>query len=128
MDKKDRRKALKALAVGAPAVWAKPVVDSVVLPAHAQTSFPAGCYQVSYVEGVIDGVLSIYWEGGIGASQSTTFTYSLSKCAGTGVDYVAGSVVVAESEQDALDSGIGCIEGVYSSPDLPGNLLFFLCD
>ena len=36
----NRRKALKALAIGAPAVWAKPVVDSVMLPAHASTS---GC-------------------------------------------------------------------------------------
>ena len=33
-----RRKALKALAIGAPAVWAKPVVDSVLLPAHADAS------------------------------------------------------------------------------------------
>ncbi len=33
-----RRKALKALAVAAPAVWAKPAVDSVVLPAHATTT------------------------------------------------------------------------------------------
>ena len=30
-----RRKALKALAIGAPAAWAKPVVDSMVLPVHA---------------------------------------------------------------------------------------------
>ena len=34
MNKNNRRKALKALAVTAPAVWAKPVVDTVVLPAH----------------------------------------------------------------------------------------------
>ena len=33
-----RRKALKALAIGAPAMWTKPVVDSVVLPAHANGS------------------------------------------------------------------------------------------
>lgn len=35
MSKKNRRKALKMLAVGAPAVWAKPIVNSVALPAHA---------------------------------------------------------------------------------------------
>ena len=29
-----RRKALKAIAIGAPAVWAKPMVNSVMLPAH----------------------------------------------------------------------------------------------
>ena len=38
MNKKSRRKALKALAAAAPVVWAKPVVDSVVLPAHAEVS------------------------------------------------------------------------------------------
>jgi hypothetical protein len=38
MNKNSRRKVLKALAVGAPAVWAKPAVNSVVLPAHAETS------------------------------------------------------------------------------------------
>ena len=30
-----RRKAIKALTVGAPAVWVKPEVDSLLLPAHA---------------------------------------------------------------------------------------------
>ena len=43
MDKKARRNALKALAVGAPAIWAKPVVDSVVIPAHAVTSTCPPC-------------------------------------------------------------------------------------
>ena len=41
----NRRKALKVLAVGAPAVWAKPVVDSVALPAHGATS--CGCEVIS---------------------------------------------------------------------------------
>ena len=36
MDKTDRRKALKAFAVGS--VWTAPVVSSVVLPVHAATS------------------------------------------------------------------------------------------
>ena len=38
MNKESRRKLLKGLALGVPAVWAKPIVDSVLLPAHAQTS------------------------------------------------------------------------------------------
>ena len=46
MNRKNRRKALKALAVGAPIVWAKPVVDSVVLPAHASTTC-LGCVDVT---------------------------------------------------------------------------------
>ena len=35
MNASSRRNALKALAVGVPAVWAKPVVETVILPAHA---------------------------------------------------------------------------------------------
>ena len=35
---KTRRKALKAVAVGAPIVWCKPVVEGIVLPAHASTT------------------------------------------------------------------------------------------
>lgn len=38
MGKNDRRQALKAIAAGAPAVWAKPFVNSVVLPTHALTT------------------------------------------------------------------------------------------
>ncbi|GMR05679.1 MAG: hypothetical protein BMS9Abin25_0254 [Gammaproteobacteria bacterium] len=44
-----RRKALKAIGVGGvlagtiPGSWTKPIVKSVVLPAHAQTSAPVAC-------------------------------------------------------------------------------------
>ena len=38
MNKNERRKALKVLAVSTPVVWTRPVVDSVVLPVHAQTT------------------------------------------------------------------------------------------
>ena len=64
MDKKSRRNALKALAVGAPVVWAKPVVDSVALPAHASLSgcrIPAGCVWIWD-----DSDLSYDWPGGTG--------------------------------------------------------------
>ncbi len=46
MNKKTRRNVLKGLAVTLPATWAKPVVNSVVLPAHGGTTLtcPAGCY------------------------------------------------------------------------------------
>ena len=38
MGNKKRRQAIKALGMGAPAIWAKPAVNSVILPAHANTS------------------------------------------------------------------------------------------
>lgn len=38
MTETTRRKAIKGLAATAPVLWAKPIVDSVMLPVHAQTS------------------------------------------------------------------------------------------
>jgi hypothetical protein len=38
MNEKSRRNILKGLAVGTPMVWAKPVVESVMLPAHAEST------------------------------------------------------------------------------------------
>ena len=38
MTEKSRRKVLKGLAVTLPAIWATPVVESVILPAHAAAS------------------------------------------------------------------------------------------
>ena len=38
MSNRLRRDALMMMAVGAPIIWAKPVVDSVILPVHAVTS------------------------------------------------------------------------------------------
>lgn len=49
MTKEHRRKILKGLAVTLPAAWSAPLVKSVVLPAHAQTSqceAPPGCYTI----------------------------------------------------------------------------------
>ena len=64
MNKKSRRNVLKGLAVGAPIVWAKPVVDSVLLPAHALSSCDlSGCFLNSHGDGsyrIIDGYLIHY--------------------------------------------------------------------
>ena len=38
MKQKSRRKVLKGLAVTLPATWVTPIVEGVILPAHAQTS------------------------------------------------------------------------------------------
>jgi hypothetical protein len=39
LTKESRRNVLKGLAVTVPAVWATPIVESVILPAHAGGSF-----------------------------------------------------------------------------------------
>ena len=43
MTQKTRRKVLKGLAVTIPAAWTTPVVESVILPAHAGGSFIPEC-------------------------------------------------------------------------------------
>ncbi len=64
MNKKSRRNILKGLAVGAPAVWAKPVVDSIVLPAHGATTGGAGCLQYSTTPNWVDFNGGNYIPGG----------------------------------------------------------------
>ena len=43
MNKKLRRKVLRGMAVSVPVAWSAPIVQSVVLPAHAATSFDRFC-------------------------------------------------------------------------------------
>ena len=72
MKKNDRRKALKALAVGGavlPTQWAKPVVDSVVLPAHAT---------LTTITCIFDGVTT---DTGTDTTERAFFSYT-----GTGTD------------------------------------------
>lgn len=64
MSQTPRRRTLKNLALVLPAAWATPVVTSVVLPAHAQTSTcgaPEGCYRSPG-----GSSQSFFWPGGTG--------------------------------------------------------------
>ncbi len=74
---KIKREILKGLAVGAPAVWAKPVVDSVVLPAHATTSC-SGCVQIDDEPNA--------WAGLAPGKISELPVYFNSSCSGTNPD------------------------------------------
>ena len=65
MKTQKRRNALKLLAVGAPVVWAKPIVSSVILPVHAETS--PNCGPATLSVGIEPPIPD---EGGF-----TTFTY-----------------------------------------------------
>ena len=63
---KSKRNLVKTLGVASVglASWKKPVVDSISLPAHAQTTgctLPAGCYEIES-----DGFSFITWDGGVG--------------------------------------------------------------
>ena len=54
---KDRRELLKGLVVGS--VWATPVVSSVVLPVHAETT---GCDGLVDVSIAFSGTTRVFWE------------------------------------------------------------------
>jgi hypothetical protein len=94
MNKKSRRNVLKGLAVGVPATWAKPVVDSVVLPAHANVSCGVGqeCFPR------LSGRQSFDWPGGQGPHDVTFY-----KSTGCGTDpwEITYLVVLAESQEIA---------------------------
>ena len=77
---KDRRELLKGLAVGS--VWATPVVSSVVLPVHADTS---GCGGIEPGCTIIWNESYYQWPGGTGPHQITDYwfrTVDSSSCAG----------------------------------------------
>lgn len=72
MAQKSRRKLLKGLGISIPTVWAAPIIDAVLLPAHAQTtggcSLPEGCFEV---EGIPDRFFK--WPGGGGVAENVPF-------------------------------------------------------
>jgi hypothetical protein len=70
MTQNSRRRVLKGLAISLPATWSAPLVKSVLLPAHAQTSgcyAPEGCYQF------LNQNESFHWPGGTGYRLLTLF-------------------------------------------------------
>ena len=118
-----RRKILKgsALALGAaavaPATWKKPIVDKLIVPAHAQASIAAGVYSVD-VEGF--GPVSWTWPGGTGPTPVSVFEGS----AGSGTLITTNvTLIVASSfpggnfDPDPIDD---------ASPALPEGLFFFI--
>ena len=108
MKKNDRRKALKALAVGAPAVWAKPVVDGVVLPAHAATTCP-DCFPSG------DGYVSLTYIEPCGDTQRWALSsYDDPECKNLNV----GDAVVGPLGSGACPTSVDC--GIVDSCfDLP---------
>ena len=126
-NKRSRRRILKSLAITLPAAWSAPLVKSVVLPAHAQTSqceAPEGCYLIG-----IGGGESVYisWAGGTG--PHTAPGYQGPGCqgqsAGTGYLIVASSAEEAAALLSCSVSNITEYQPV--SPPLPGGCGFYEC-
>lgn len=71
MANKTRRQALKGLFITAPAVWTTPIVNSIILPAHAQTSPVAkSCAEMDSIDDMTSSCNDPL-------VQCTRFTYSL---------------------------------------------------
>lgn len=120
--KQDRRRILKGLAVTLPAVWTAPMVKSVVLPAHAQTSqcaAAAGCYNEAGAQ-----PFSFYWPGGVG--PHTIVEVQGADCSGSNLG--PGILVVASSPQEAA-SLLSCSPtGPVPTVDpLPEGCNFYVC-
>lgn len=113
MTEKHRRRILKSLAVTLPAVWTPPLVRSVVLPAHAQTSsLPLTCKEIARADGY-------YWRW-TGASGY--------ECGNDGYDYLfpdaqsyeynlpaSGAVIKQYEIDNGVTSYIGDITGLSGS-------------
>lgn len=126
-----RRTLLKGLAVTLPAAWTRPVVESVILPAHAQTSpsgcsAEAGCYNqtIQTPEGEIN--VSFSWPGGGGPSEGDLILGE--DC--EGLDLGPVTVVVAANVDEAADA-LSCASEDVDQPlgdlALTGGCSFFGC-
>lgn len=135
-----RRRLLKSIAVGSGAVattrtlpetWGRPVVESVLLPAHAQTTIvpgsPGSPIDSSCVGGCferIDTNGSVFWDSQAG----TVDFYSSNDCSGDSV--FSSPAVVAGSPAGAAGSlpcSITSVESLNESIFLPDCNVFY-CD
>lgn len=130
MSKTNRRRMLKGLALSVPAAWTAPLVKSVVLPAHAQTSgcAPEGCYLVGTSSAAEAGT-HFYWPGGTG--PETVFGRNF-ECDPDSVDTRAPSLtIVATTTVEEAISLLDCSDGFAvttfdTTPALSG-CYFFTC-
>lgn len=120
MAKESRRRLLQGLAVTLPAAWTRPVVESVVLPAHAAVSpstcsAEAGCYIV--------GGSSFQWPGGSGPFEVNAFDGS-DDCTGS-ADSV--TIVLASGPSEAEELCEADVEPLATDPSPSPDCTFFLC-
>ena len=105
----DKRNLLKVITVAGAtgAVWQKPVVDAVMLPAHAETSgcsLASGtdCFRV--IAGNDFGSSRINWPGGAGPHFDVTYEYwdePIQSCSGDPSDTYTSDFVIASNRFDA---------------------------
>ena len=131
-----RRKVLKNLSLGT--VWSTPLVQSVVIPAHATTtdgagdpglgtttptpttppcSAPMGCY-----EGLD---FAFFWPGGSGANLLDAFSEG-ANCI-TSPDFSVNVAVAASVSEAAilLNTSELTVSSIFTAPSLPGACSFY---
>ena len=125
MKKKARRNILKGLAISAPVVWSKPVIDSAILPAHAQST---GCCAEKGCKNLADNGGSIDWPGGCDAMVDVAVYGSGSAgCGGSRPRRIR--VALARSEEEAAGL-LECERGASPFPQsrgVPEGCLFYEC-
>jgi hypothetical protein len=115
-----RRKLLKSIAAGSGAViagkslpesWKRPIVDSVMLPAHAQTSGCSGCFphglgsSIRYTPGT-------YPEGTVGEFRTTD-------CSGIGERWVSVEAATPGDAATAYATAYGqCTATIFEVTDI----------
>lgn len=127
MSRNARRRLLQGLAIALPAAWTRPIVESVILPAHAQTSAPgcsapAGCY----VTPEPFGFQSFQWPGG--ARPFAVDTFSTVTCEGEAESF---TMVVGPGPAEAAEL-ITCGDSetlvqVSTTPSIVPDCGFFTC-
>ncbi|HKI74283.1 MAG TPA: hypothetical protein VJ998_06560 [Pseudomonadales bacterium] len=124
MSDKNRRKLLKSLAAGSGAViagktlpehWNRPVIESVVLPAHAQTSAALVFYTASAAPGFFLGMNTDQGEESRFASIADSLVPTANAAPGPGNDgfYVCATV---DDQAGTAQVAVGGIGGDYSRP------------
>ncbi len=123
MTRESRRRLLMGLGLALPTTWFRPIVETVVLPAHAQTSSPEcsapeGCY-------LFEGG-SFSWPGGAGPETDLVFYQGEGGgCQGEGE--ISGAVlVVAANLAEAMEAvGGATLEELPIDPAPPSGCSLF---
>ena len=121
---KSKRDLTKVLGVASAsvAIWEKPIVDAVSLPAHAQTSCGGGCYPV--LSGFIGGTASVDWDP---AASTITFWFESTSCA-SGANNTVNAIVGGTREQATAALNCTALDtlDISETTDIPCTVWF--CD
>ncbi len=112
---KSRRTFLQGLAIAAPAAWTRPLVESVVLPAHATTTGCGDCYPYDFG--------SVEW---IPGNPGIVNFYSTSDCSGS-PGYSSPGVEAATEEEATSIVECNPGDGIYVQEAITGCTVWY-CD